>query len=237
MIRGLVAAGSAMAMGAILDADIIGTYVVEYAVVAADFDGSDVAVNVQDLYLAADDLETDVSSVTGFRMSDSGRVNYFQSPNSTWIPSNPGGPFDTPALRQADSFVTLGGFEQGVLTPAQAPGSGENTQLSFDGGVPHPGQFFDSWANFDILGGSGLTGEVAIPDASGAPSDLGLGLLLGRFAYQGEFSIVGSEMIITWINGLGGPVSQEAFIVAPAPGAIALLAMAGFRTRPRRERG
>ena len=109
--------------------------------------------------------------------------------------------------------------------------------MSFDGDVPHPGQVFDSWANFDILSGSGLTGEVAIPDASGAPSDLVLGLLLGRFTYQGEFSIVGSEMITTWINGLGGPVSQEAFIVAPAPGVIALLAMTGFRTRPRRNRG
>ena len=215
-------------------AEITGAYVVEYSVTAADFDGSEVTVNVQDLYISANDLEDKVSSIIGFNMADEGRVNYFQSPGSTWMALNAGGPFDSPALRQADSFVTIGGFEQGVLTPDQAPGAGGNTLLTFDSEIPYPGEFGSGWFDLDILGDSDRIGEVAIPDANGAPSDFGFGLFLGRFAYEGDFSIVGSEMTATWFNGLDGQVFQSGFTVVPAPGAIGFFAMAGLRRRPRR---
>ena len=88
-------------------ADITGAYVVEYSVTAADFDGSDVTVNVQDLYLSSDDAWEGVPesgdtvlNVYNLNLVESGRVNYFQSFTGTgWKPTNLGGPFDTPALR------------------------------------------------------------------------------------------------------------------------------------------
>ena len=236
MKRSLLTMTSAMTVlvATTASAEITGAYVVEYSVTAADFDGSEVTVNVQDLYLAANDLEDNVSGISGFTMADAGRVNYFQSPGSTWLALNSGGPFDSPALRQADSFVTIGGFEQGVLTPGQAPGAGGNPLLSFDSEIPYPGEFDGGWFNIDIIGDSNRIGEVAVPDADGAPSDFGFGLFLGRFAYEGEFSIVGSEMTATWFNGLGGPIFQSGFTVAPAPGALGFFAVAGLRRRPRR---
>ena len=60
-------------------ADITGAYVVSYSVTAADFDGSDVTVNVQDLYLSSDDNADTVLNVFNMNVVDAGQVNYFQS--------------------------------------------------------------------------------------------------------------------------------------------------------------
>ncbi|MAC20434.1 MAG: hypothetical protein CMJ23_12315, partial [Phycisphaerae bacterium] len=72
-----------------------------------------------------------------------------------------------------------------------------------------------------------LNGQVVDNDGT-------LGVLIGRFAYDGEFSLEGSALEVTWNQGLGTPGSQAGFIVTPAPGALALLGLAGFSSRRRR---
>ena len=220
-------------------ADITGAYVVEYSVTAADFDGSDVTVNVQDLYLRSNDAWEGVPesgdtvlNVYNLNLVAEGQVDYFQSFTGTgWQPTNLGGPFDTAALRMADSFVTIGGFAQDTLRPEQAPGVGSESALDPDFG----GNDVDSpaanagWYNSSPPSYAGATGQVA--DEFG---DLGIGVLVGRFAYQGDFSIVDSTLSVTWNQGLGTQGIQADFIVTPAPGALALLGIAPFARRRRR---
>ena len=55
MKKAVLAGLGTSVLAAAASADITGAYVVSYSVTAADFDGSDVSVNVQDLYLASDD--------------------------------------------------------------------------------------------------------------------------------------------------------------------------------------
>ena len=216
-------------------ADITGAYVVSYSVTAADFDGSDVTVNVQDMYLSSDDAADTVLNVYNFNMAEPGMVNYFQSFTGTgWQPTNLGGPFDTQALQFADSFVTIGGFEQGTAAPAQAPGAGSGSGLdpNFGGnGASMPGTDA-GWYNGSPPSLNGLVGDV--PDVEGS---LGaIGVLVGRFAYDGDFSLDGSTLEVTWNQGLGTPGQQEGFTVTaiPAPGALALLGLAGLAGRRRR---
>ena len=59
-------------------------------------------------------------------------------------------------------------------------------------------------------------------------------MLVGRFAYDGEFDLTGSTLEATWNQGLGTPGVQAGFTVAPAPGALALLGLAGIAGRRRR---
>ncbi|MCP4845732.1 MAG: hypothetical protein GY901_11645, partial [Actinomycetia bacterium] len=121
---------AAAGLTAAASADITGAYVLSYSVTAADFDGSDVTVNVQDLYLSSDDAADTALNVYNLNLVESAQVNYFQSFTGTgWQPTNLGGPFDTAALRLADSFVTIGGFAQDTLLPEQAPGAGAGTGL------------------------------------------------------------------------------------------------------------
>ena len=64
---------------------------------------------------------------------------------------------------------------------------------------------------------------------------LGLGVLIGRFAYDGDFDLTDSELSVTWNQGLSTPGEQGTFIVnIPAPGAMALFGLAGFAARRRR---
>ncbi|MCP4845121.1 MAG: hypothetical protein GY901_08460, partial [Actinomycetia bacterium] len=132
-VAGLTAAASA---------DITGAYTIDYSVTAADFDGGLVTVNVKDLYLSSDDAADTVLNVYNFDACWDD-VSYFQSFTGTgWQPTNLGGPFDTAALRSADSFVTIGGFAQGTIAPEQAPGAGAGTGLdpNFGGnGAAMPG--------------------------------------------------------------------------------------------------
>ena len=215
-------------------ADITGAYVVEYSVTAADFDGSDVTVNVQDLYLSSDDTADTALNVYDVNLVAGGQVNYFQSFTGTgWQPTNLGGPFDTAALRQADSFVTIGGFEQGDLNPEQAPGSGAGSGLdpNFGGNnASYPGTDA-GWFN-----GSppSLNGAVDTVAGAGTIDGSDFGVLIGRFAFAGDFTIVDSTLWVTWNQGLGSPGQQAGFTVVPAPGALALLGLAGMAGRRRR---
>ena len=107
---------TALGLAAAATADITDAYVVSYSVTAEDFGGTSVTVNVQDLYLKSDDAADTVLNVYNLNLASTAQVSYFQSATGTgWHPNNLGGIFDTPALRLADSFVTIGGFAQDTL--------------------------------------------------------------------------------------------------------------------------
>ena len=230
----MAAAAGIAGISASASADITGAYVVNYSVTAEDFGGSSVSVNVQDLYLSSDDAADVVLNVYNLQLVAAAQVSYFQSFTGTgWQPNNLGGPFDTAALRSADSFVTVGGFDQGTLRPEQTPGSGDGTGLDPDFGgsnATYPNQF-GGWYNSSPPSLNGQVGQVAAEDG-----DFGLGVLIGRFAYDGEFSLEGSTLLTTWNQGLGTPAEQLSvdFVVTPTPGALALLGLAGFSSRRRR---
>ena len=218
---------------AVASADITGAYVYSYSVTAADFDGSDVTVNVQDLYLSSDDGADTALNVYNYDASATAASSYFQSFTGTgWQPTNLGGPFDTPALRLADSFVTIGGFAQNTIAPEQAPDAGAGTGLdpNFGGNsAAAPGELA-GWYN-----GSppSLNGQVgAVPETDG--NLIGLGVLVGRFATVGESDLIGGTLEVTWNQGLGTPGEQAGFTITPAPGALALLGLAGLANRRRR---
>ena len=211
-------------------ADITGAITVDYSVSVEDFGGAAVSVNVSDLYLLSDDGADVALNVYNLMLADTAQVNYFQSITGTgWTPTNLGGIFDTPALRLADSFVTIGGFQQDTLLPEQAPGAGSGTGLdpNFGGNsAAFPGDLA-GWYN-----GSppSLNGQVGM-----LPGTIGMGVLIGRFAFDGDFDLSGTSLEVTWNQGLGTPGNQAEFIVnVPAPGAMALLGLAGLTGRRRR---
>ena len=223
---------AAAGIAASASADITEAYVINYSVTAADFGGAEVTVNVQDLYLGSDDAADVALNVFNLSLADTAQVDYFQSFTSTgWVAQNAGGPFDAPALRLADSFVTMGGFAQDTLLPEQAPGAGAGGGLdpNFGGNsATRPGDLA-GWYNGSPPNLAGQVGQVAQADGT-----FGLGVLVGRFAYSGDFALEGSTLEVTWNQGLGTPGLQQQFTVAPAPGAFALLALAGFAGRRRR---
>ena len=228
----LLTAAAITGITATASADITGAYVVNYAVTAADFGGTEVTVNVQDLYLSSDDGADVALNVFNLNLADTAQVDYFQSFTSTgWLAQNAGGPFDAAALRLADSFVTMGGFAQDTLIPEQAPGAGAGGGLdpNFGGqAANYPGDLA-GWYNGSPPNLAGQVGQVAQADG-----EFGLGVLIGRFAYDGEFTLEGSTLEVTWNQGLGTPGDQQEFTVTPAPGALALLGLAGLSGRRRR---
>jgi len=234
-ISTLIGAGLVTLVAGAASASITGAYTVNYSVEAADFDGGIVSVNVSDLYLSSDDAADVALNVYNMNLSGSAQVDYFQSFTGTgWQPTNLGGPFDAAALRLADSFVTIGGFAQDTIAPEQAPGAGAGTGLdpNFGGnGANRPGALA-GWYNGSPPSLNGQVGSV--PEVSG--DLIGLGVLVGRFTYDGEFSLEGTTLEVTWNQGLGTPGQQAGFTVTniPAPGALALLGLAGFAGRRRR---
>jgi hypothetical protein len=221
--------GLGLAVAGASFADITGAVTYDYTITAEDFGGTMVTVNVSDLYLTSNDAADTALNVYNMSMATAGQVNYFQSTTGTgWQPTNLGGIFDTEALRNADSFVTIGGFDQGgTPDPEQNVGAGAGTGLdpNFGGNTAaYPGDLA-GWYN-----GSppSLNGQVG--DTVG-----GLGVLVGRFAWGDNFDISGSTLEVTWNQGLGTPGQQAGFVVnVPAPGALALLGLAGIAGRRRR---
>ncbi len=219
-------------LAASASADFTGAYVVSYEVTAEDFGGSIVTVNVQDLYLASDDALDIALNVYNFTLVEQAQVNYFQSATSTgWLAQNAGGIFDNAALQLADSFVTMGGMEQGTLRPAQAPGAGAGSGLdpNFGGNnAAFPGEEA-GWYNGNPPSLNGQVGQVA-----SAGGGFTLGVMIGRFSSTETFDLIGSAISVTWNQGLGTTGDQGDFTVTPAPGALALFGLAGFAGRRRR---
>lgn len=200
----VIAVGSCLTSTAM--ADVTGAVFVTYPVVAEDFGGKVVTVMVQDLYLTSDDPKDTNLNVYNLRLTDFGKVPYFQSFTGTgWLPTNLGEPFDTDALRRADSFVTIGGFEQGVTRmPEQSPGAGAASGLdpNFGGNnVSYPG-LDAGWYNASPPNYNGQVGDTIV----------GLACLVGRFAYDGDFTLEGTTLEVTWNQGIGTPGNQAGFV-------------------------
>lgn len=202
---GAIVAGTAMDVGA--RADMTGVVQIGYTVTATDFGGAEVTAYVVDLFMTSDDPSDTLLNIYNFELTfDTNKcpldLCFFQSFTGTgWMPTNLGGPFDTEALRRADSFVTIGGFSADAL---QTPGAGAGTGLdpNFGGNnACHPG-IDAGWYNSSppSLNGGTMTYDSGIT-----------GVLIGRFAsIEGEFSIYGT-LEATWNQGLGTPGQQSAF--------------------------
>ena len=231
-IHGL-AAGVALALtSTTTTADMIDGIAHQYFVTATDFAGVPVAVFVQDVYVLSDDPSDMLLNLYNANLPETAAASYFQSlTGAGWLSNNLGSIFDTPALRLADSFVTIGGFAQDTLLPEQAPNAGSGTGLdpNFGGNNAAAPGVDAGWFNSSPPSLNGQVGQVA--DGSGG---FGLGVLIGRFAFDGDFSLEGSTLEVTWNQGLGTDGSQQAFTVTPAPGAMALLGLAGLAGRRRR---
>ena len=188
-------------------------YEVGYTVTAADFGGSTVSCYVVDLFV---DLPTDndvLLNVFNLTLTSSPSVtNFYQSFTGTgWTPTNSGGIFDLPALRQLDSFVTIGGFDVST-TPEQSPGSGADTGLdpNFGGNTAAAPGTMAGWYNGNP---PNLNGQSV--DLTAAGLDGIHGVLIGRFSVQNatELSLVGSTFEVTWNQGLGTPGQQNSVTV------------------------
>ena len=193
---------AAAAVATTASADFTSAVAVSYSVTAADFGGAEVSVNVQDIYLMSDDATDALLNVYNWNSSQTG-ITYFQSFTGTgWVPTNLGGPFDTAALQQADSFVTIGGFDYSTGTPLQSPGAGAGVGVdpSFGGNNAAEPGMDAGWYN------------SSPPSLIGRPGDtvLGLGTLIGRFTSTLDFSLSGT-LEVTWNNGLGTPGVQATF--------------------------
>jgi len=226
MRTSLFAAASAALVAGTAAADITGAVAVSYSVTAEDFGGASVTVNVQDIYMTSNDSADTLLNVYNLTLAQSGAgITYFQSFTGTgWQPTNLGGPFDTAALQTADSFVTIGGFG---ADGRQVEGAGAGTGLdpNFGGNTANAPGALAGWYNGNppSLNGATTTYDSGIT-----------GVLVGRFAYAGDFDLVGSTLEVTWNQGLGTGANQAAFTVTPTPGALALLGLAGVAGRRRR---
>ena len=85
--------------------------VARFSVAAKDFGRTSFSMNIQDLYLSSADTADTALNLFNSGLADAGQSTDFQSFASPgWQPNNLGGPFNTAALRNANSFVVDGGF-------------------------------------------------------------------------------------------------------------------------------
>jgi MYXO-CTERM domain-containing protein len=227
-----VAGLSAFVVTAASSAEITGVkYQGRYVDAVDGFGAPDFSGYVIDLWLESNDATDTVLNT--FNVNIGNNVNadsYYQSfTGGTWLPNNLGPPFETEALMHADSFVSMGGrdvnlnpsYMNGVIVQMNANGTGLDPNF---GGTTAPAPGADAgWynSNPEVYIGSPVDGVVFI----------------GRFALNGvsDFDIFG-EVSVTWNNGIGSPghqVENLEIMEVPAPGALALLGLAGLATRRR----
>ena len=209
-------------------ADITGAYTTRYIDTSANFGGATQTNTVIDRYVASDDDADTVLGVFDFSLALGAQVYYFQSsteyafPTSTWwLPKNGGGNLNIESVRRSDSFVTVGGVEQGVLRPEQTPGIGEGQIIAddfsdtFDLFYVLPQQNSGGWWNSTPETLAGQVGQVALPGADGEPSGFGRGVFIGRFSWGGDFSLEGTTLTVAWNQGPGTPQREATFTVPP----------------------
>ena len=209
-------------------ADVTGVYTTRYTDTSENFGGATFTNTVIDLYVSSDDDTDTVLGVFDFNLAPDGQVYYFQSSaeyafptNIWWNPKNGGGDLDIESMRRADSFVTIGGVEQGVLRPEQTPGIGEGQVIADDFSAPFdlfyvlPQQNSGGWWNSTPETLAGQVGPVALAGPDGEPSGFGRGVFIGRFAFGGDFSLEGTTLTVAWNQGPGTRQQEATFTVPP----------------------
>ena len=223
-----------VALSSMTSADIVGVGQYGRYINAIDgFGAPDFSGYVVDLVLISDDPTDTVLNVFDLQMTNSlGDVSYYQSmTGNTWLPNNMGGQFETDALRHADSFISIGGrdsmgspsYENGLVV--QMDPNGSNVDPNF-GGVfaDQPGPFA-GWYN------SNPTNYIGQPvEINGR-----LEVFIGRFAINGASAFTLDGIIsIGWNNAIGTPLESAYNVPIPAPGALAVLGIAGLTGNRRR---
>ena len=188
---------------------------------AADFNGT-----VVDLWLEFDDPNDQLLNIFNFQDVNLG-TEYYQSFTSPgWQPNNLGAPFETEALKFADSFISIGG-DGG----AQSAGNGSGVDPNFGGNLADGPGVNGGWYNSNPTSPIGAVVQTSY-------TSTGLGVFIGRFSLNGsELEMCGGTGFCTWNQGLGSEGSQRGFYIepfaCPSPGALALLGIAGI-FKPRR---
>ena len=195
-----------------------------YAFSGEDFGGVAVSGYVVDIYLELEETNI-LLNVYNFNDVNLG-TSYFQGLTAAgWAPNEQGSIFTTDVSQRFDSFIAIGGVtNEGADGRAyQMASNGVSVDPNFPGNnAPGPGEnagWFNSNPNNPI--GASAGGRV----------------LIGRFSIEGStgFSMEGSTGQVTFNQGVGTPGEQESFVVVPAPGALALLGVAGMASRRRRK--
>ena len=203
-----------------------------YAWSGEDFGGTAVSGYVVDIYLEFDsesdillnvynfnDINYDAASMTG--------PTYFQGLTAAgWAPNEQGSIFTTGVSQMFDSFIAIGGVTNEGMdgNPYQMAGNGVGVDPNFnDNNAPGPMENA-GWFN----------GNPNNPIGSAANEGL---VFIGRFSLAGSdgFSMIDSTGFATFNQGIGTEPGQAAFIVVPAPGALALLGLAGLSGGRRRK--
>ena len=218
--------GTTALLAASASADMTGNaYEVGYAWSGTEFGGTVVSGYVVDVYLEFTSESDVLLTIYNFNDVNLG-TTYFQGLTAAgWAPNEQGSIFSTDVSQSFDSFIAIGGVtnvgDDG--NPLQMAGNGVSVDPNFpDNNAPGPGAnagWFNSNPNNPI--GQSSNGRV----------------LIGRFSIEGSdgFSMEGSTGQVTFNQGVGTPGEQESFVVVPAPGALALLGMAGMASRRRRK--
>ena len=195
-----------------------------YAFSGEDFGGVAVSGYVVDLYLELEESNI-LLNVYNFNDVNLG-TSYFQGLTAAgWAPNEQGSIFTSEVSQSFDSFIAIGGVtnEGDDGRPYQMAGNGVSVDPNFpDNNAAGPGAnagWFNSNPNNPI--GASAGGRV----------------LIGRFSIEGStgFSMEGTDGMVTFNQGVGTPGQQESFVVVPAPGALALLGVAGMASRRRRK--
>ncbi len=204
---------------------------VSYSRTVEDFGGAAGTVYITDAYWTSPDPDDVLLNIYNVDLGSGAPSSFYQSATGAgWLPNNLGSIFDTQALREGDSFVTIGGFGAAGL---QSPGAGQGTGLdpNFGGNSASAPGNLAGWFNSSP---PSLNGRLQAQDGLGGR----LGVLIGRFASLDQtpdifVGSLGARAEFTWNQGLGTPAQQGSFPV-PTPGVIALMALAGFTGRRRR---
>ena len=225
------ALGLAIAMSA--NAGMTGNaYEVGYSFSGTDFGGVAVSGYVVDLYLEFDGDADVMLNVYNFNDSNSGAA-YFQGLTAPgWAPNEQGSIFETEVSQSFDSFIAIGGVTaDGANGPLQMAGNGVSVDPNFGGNSAIAPAADAGWYNGNP---NNPIGQVVATNFT----TTGFGVFLGRFSVQDSsgFSMVGSTGFATYNQGVGTAGVQEGFTVVdiPAPGALALLGLAGLASRRRR---
>ena len=224
----LLSSSALLLLVASASADVTGVYTTRYTDSSTDQGQSVQTTTVIDVYVSSDDDADTVLGVFNFSLAPDAQVIYFQSAseaafptNTWWLPKNSGGIFDLESVRRSDSFVTIGGVQQNVLRPEQAPGVGAGQRLDddfanpFDAFFVYPQPNSGGWWNNTPETLAGKVGPVALAGPDGQPSGFGRGVFVGRFSYYGDFSIEGTTLEVAWNQGPGTEQQQAAFTIPP----------------------